>query len=82
MVAHGMGTGPAVEMLVLVGSNPEWTHSEAAFAKLCGACPIPASIGKTDWHRLKRGGLRKKRSRQERAASNTTWACYLKYPPS
>ncbi|MCB1002509.1 MAG: IS110 family transposase [Acidimicrobiales bacterium] len=34
-------------------------HSEAAFAKLCGACPIPASSGKTNRHRLNRGGGRR-----------------------
>jgi transposase len=27
-------------------------------AKLCGACPIPASTGKTSRHRLNRGGNR------------------------
>ena len=42
-----MGTGTAAEMLILVGDNPERIRSEAAFAKLCGACPIPASSGKT-----------------------------------
>ena len=31
---------------------------EAAFAKLCGACPVPASSGKTSRHRLNRGGHR------------------------
>jgi len=56
--AHGMGTGTAAEMLLLVGDNPERIHSEAAFAKLCGACPIPASSGKTNRHRLNRGGNR------------------------
>jgi Transposase IS116/IS110/IS902 family. len=45
-------------MLILVGDNPERIHSEAAFAKLCGACPIPASSGKTNRHRLNRGGNR------------------------
>ena len=45
-------------MLLLVGDNPERIHSEAAFAKLCGACPIPASSGKTNRHRLNRGGNR------------------------
>ena len=40
--AHGISTGTAAEMLILVGDNPERIHSEAAFAKLCGACPIPA----------------------------------------
>jgi transposase len=45
-------------MLLLVGDNPERIRSEAAFAKLCGACPIPASSGKTTRHRLNRGGNR------------------------
>ena len=56
--AHGMATGTAAEMLLLVGDNPERIHSEAAFAKLCGACPIPASSGKVNRHRLNRGGNR------------------------
>ena len=56
--AHGMATGTAAEMLLLVGDNPERIRSEAAFAKLCGACPIPASSGKTNRHRLNRGGNR------------------------
>lgn len=50
-VALPMHHGP----LLLVGDNPERIHSEAAFAKLCGACPIPASSGKTNRHRLNRG---------------------------
>ena len=58
VAAHGIGTGTAAEMLVLVGDNPERIRSEAAFAKLCGACPIPASSGKTSRHRLNRGGHR------------------------
>ena len=53
-----LGAGTADEMLILVGDNPERIHSEAAFAKLCGACPIPASSGKTSRHRLNRGGHR------------------------
>jgi transposase len=56
--AHGMAAGTAAEMLLLVGDNPERIHSEAAFAKMCGACPIPASSGKTNRHRLNRGGNR------------------------
>ena len=56
--AHGIAAGTAAEMLLLVGDNPERIHSEAAFAKLCGACPIPASSGKTNRHRLNRGGNR------------------------
>jgi transposase len=56
--AHGIATGTATEMLLLVGDNPERIHSEAAFAKPCGACPITASSGKTIRHRLNRGGNR------------------------
>jgi transposase len=58
VAAHGMGTGTAATMLVLVGDDPGRIRSEAAFAKLCGACPIPASSGKTSRHRLNRGGHR------------------------
>ena len=57
--AHGIGAGTTAEMLLLVGDNPERIRSEAAFAKLCGACPIPASSGKTNRHRLNRGGDRR-----------------------
>jgi transposase len=56
--AHGIKANTAAEMLLLVGDNPERIHSEAALAKLCGACPIPASSGKTSRHRLNRGGHR------------------------
>ena len=56
--AHGIAAGTAAEMLLLVGYNPDRIRSEAAFAKLCGACPIPASSGKTNRHRLNRGGNR------------------------
>ena len=55
---QGIGIGTAAEMLVLVGRSPERVHSEAAFPKLCGACPIPASSGITSRHRLNRGGHR------------------------
>jgi transposase len=56
--AHGIAAGTATEMLLLVGDNPDRIRSEAAFAKLCGACPIPASSGKTTRHRLNRGSNR------------------------
>ena len=59
VAAHGMGTATAAEMLILVGDEPERIRSEAAFAKLCGACPVPASSGKTSRHRLNRGGDRR-----------------------
>ena len=40
------------------GDNPERLKSEASFAMMCGASPIPASSGKTQRHRLNRGGNR------------------------
>ncbi|MCA4914994.1 MAG: IS110 family transposase, partial [Roseomonas sp.] len=58
MKSHGISTLTAAEMLILVGDNPERIRSEAALAKLCGICPIPASSGKTTRMRLNRGGNR------------------------
>jgi transposase len=54
----GIGADTAAALLVPVGDNPERLRSEAAFAKLCGACPVPASSGKTVRYRLNRGGHR------------------------
>src|SRR6266545_7889622 len=49
----------AAELLVTAGDNGDRIRSEAALAKLCGACPIPASSGQTTGrHRLNRGGNR------------------------
>ena len=56
--AFGIGPDSAAEMLIVAGDNPTRIRSEAAFAKLCGACPIPASSGVTNRHRLFRGGHR------------------------
>lgn len=58
MKSHGVATLTVAEMLILVGDDPTRIHSEAAFAKLCGVCPIPASSGKTNRFRLNRGGNR------------------------
>lgn len=57
--AVGIGPDNASELLLALGDNAERLHSEAAFAKLCGVCPIPASSGKTQRHRLNRGGHRR-----------------------
>jgi transposase len=54
----GVGTDIAGALLVAAGDNPDRLHSEAAFASLCGVAPIPASSGKTNRHRLSRGGDR------------------------
>ena len=56
--AIGIGPESAAEMMIVAGDNPGRIRSEAAFAKLCGACPIPASSGLTNRHRLFRGGHR------------------------
>ncbi len=55
----GVGFDIAAEMLVTAGDNTDRVRSEAAFAKMCGACPIPAGSGRTNGrHRLYRGGNR------------------------
>ena len=56
--AFGVGPDTASTLLVAAGSNPERLRSEAAFASLCGVNPIPASSGRTNRHRLNRGGDR------------------------
>ena len=54
----GCGTVTAAELAIAAGDNPERIPSEASFASICGVSPIPASSGKTDRHRLNRGGNR------------------------
>ena len=60
--AFGICIDVAAEMLILAGDNPERIRSEAAFAKLCGASPIPASSGTTQRHRLNWAGHRQANS--------------------
>ena len=54
----GVGPQTLAQLLITISSNPDRFTTEAAFAALCGASPIPASSGKTDRHRLNRGGDR------------------------
>lgn len=54
----GIGVETAAQLLITVGDNPHRIRTEAAFAHLCGAAPIPASSGRTHRHRLHRGGDR------------------------
>jgi transposase len=56
IAVKGVGTDIAGALLVAAGDNPDRLHSEAAFASLCGVAPIPASSGRTNRHRLSRGG--------------------------
>ena len=44
--------------MIVSCSHPGRVRSEAAFARLAGAAPIPASSGQTTRHRLSRGGDR------------------------
>ena len=53
------GVGPIVAAQLLVAwSHPGRVRSEAAFARLAGVAPLPASSGQTTRHRLSRGGDR------------------------
>ena len=56
--SFGMGVETTAAILVAIGDNPERLRSEASLARLFGAAPIPASSGKTNRHRLHRGGVR------------------------
>jgi transposase len=52
--------GPICAAQLLISwSQPGRMHSEAAFARLAGVAPIPASSGKVVRHRLDRGGDRR-----------------------
>jgi transposase len=57
--AFGVRLDIAAQMLITAGDNAGRVRNEAAFAKICGVCPIPAGSGKTSGrHRLNRGGNR------------------------
>jgi transposase len=64
----GIGPDGAAQILVTAGDNPQRLRSEAAFAALCGSNPIPASSGKTNRHRLNRGGDRQANATLHRTA--------------
>ena len=72
----GIGTGHAAQFLVTAGQNIDRINSEAAFARLCGAAPIPVSSGKTHRMRLHRGG-----DRQANRALHMIAVCRLRYDP-
>jgi hypothetical protein len=65
----GVGVDTAGQLLVTAGDNPDRLRSEAAFARLCGVAPIPVSSGRTDRHRLHRGG--------DRLANSALWRIAL-----
>jgi transposase len=71
------GIGPIVAAVVLTAwSHPGRCRSDAAFAMLAGAAPIPASSGKTVRYRLNRCG-----NRQLNRALHTIVLSRLRYDP-
>ena len=62
---HGVGPDTAALLLIAAGDHPQRLRSEAAWAHLCGAAPIPASSGKVTRWRLNRGG--------DREANHALW---------
>lgn len=53
-----LGPDTTSALLISIGDNPDRLRSESSFAHRCGVAPIPASSGKTQRHRLHRGGDR------------------------
>ncbi len=76
LALHGVGVEVAGQLLVTAGDNPDRLRSEAAFAHLCGVAPLPASSGRTDRHRLNRGG-----DRAANAALHTIVLCRMRWDP-
>lgn len=74
MSLFALGPDTAAALIISIGDNPDRLTSEAAFARLCGVAPIPASSGKTTRHRLHRGG-----DRQANQALHTAVIVRLRY---
>jgi transposase len=72
------GVGPiSAAQIYCSWSHRERLRSDAAFAMLAGAAPIPASSGHTVRYRLNRGG-----DRQLNCALHTIVLCRLKHDPA
>ena len=65
LALYGIGPNTAALLLIAAGDHPGRLRSEAAWAHLCGAAPIPASSGKTIRRRLNPGG--------DRQANHALW---------
>jgi transposase len=72
----GISTGHAGQLLLTAGQNIERLRSEAAFAALCGASPVPIASGKHGRYRLNHGG-----DRQANRALHMIAVCRLRYCP-
>jgi len=65
LALYGVGPNTAALLLIAAGDHPGRLRSEAAWAHLCGAAPIPASSGKVTRHRHCPGG--------DRQANHALW---------
>jgi len=65
LAVYGVGPNTAALLLIAAGDHPGRLRSEAAWAHLCAAAPIPASSGKVTRHRLNPGG--------DRQANHALW---------
>jgi transposase len=65
LALYGIGPHTAALLLIAAGDHPGRLRSEAAWAHLCAAAPIPASSGKVTRHRLNPGG--------DRQANHALW---------
>jgi transposase len=78
LALHGDGPDTGAILLIAAGDHPERLRSEAAWAHLCAAAPIPASSGKTVRHRLNPGG--------DRQANHALWRIVItrmsSHPPT
>ena len=78
LALHGVGSDSAALLLIAAGDHPERLRSEAAWAHLCAAAPIPASSGKTVRHRLNSAG--------DRQANHALWRIVItrmsSHPPT
>jgi transposase len=64
----GVGPDTAAALLVATGQNTQRVPSDGALAHLFGIAPIPASSGRTNRHRLDRGGNRQANAAVHRVA--------------
>ena len=78
LALYGVGPDTAALLLIAAGDHPARLRSEAAWAHLCAAAPIPASSGKLTRHRLNPGG--------DRQANHALWRIVItrmsSHPPT
>lgn len=76
LAVKGIGAVIGAQLLITAGDNPDRLRTSASFAALCGTAPIPVSSGRTDRHRLSRGG-----DRQANAALHHIVKVRMSYDP-